>query len=388
MTLKVYYWSPHISDEIATVKAVKNSAISLMKYSKNYDVRIVNAVGEWNNQIENLLKDKVKTISLNNEVYFKLPKFGYLRSRISYFIIFLKSLIPLYKVIKKDSPDFLIIHLITSLPILIFTFFKFRTRLILRISGFPKLNFFRKFLWKLINNKIYAVTCPTLGTLELLVNQNIFSKEKIYLVEDPIINLNEYNEKKKQDIQIDEKFHKNSIILIGRLTKQKNFSLFIKAFSILIKKYPDLRANIIGKGEEREELTILIKNLNLNKYISLLDYKDNIFKYLINSKYFILTSLWEDPGFVLIEAAISNASIISSNCPNGPREFLGNGKGGFLFENNSVEDLVLIISRCIESENFILKQKKLYAKKNVRKYTLARHFIKINSLLKKNEKKF
>jgi glycosyltransferase involved in cell wall biosynthesis len=385
MTVKVYYWSPHISDEIATVKAVKNSAISLMRYSKNYDVSIINAVGEWNNQIENLLKDKVKTISFNDDVYSKLPRFGYLRSRFSYLIIFLKSFIPLYRVIKKDSPDFLIIHLITSLPILIFIFFKFRTRLILRISGFPKMNFLRKILWKLINYKIYAVTCPTLATLDLLVNYNIFSKEKIYLVEDPIVNVKEYIAQKKEDIKKDENFHKNSIILIGRLTKQKNFSLFIKAFNFLIKKYPNLRANIIGKGEEKEELAIMIKNLNLDKYISLLGYKNNIYKYLINSKYFILTSLWEDPGFVLIEAAISNISIISSNCPNGPREFLGNGKGGFLFENNSVEDLELIFSKCMDSENLILRKKKLYAKNNVRKYTVARHFIRINSLLKKNE---
>ena len=40
----------------------------------------------------------------------------------------------------------------------------------------------------------------------------------------------------------------------------------------------------------------------------------------------------EDPGFVLIEAAANNASIISSNCKSGPKEILTNGKGGFLFE--------------------------------------------------------
>jgi glycosyltransferase involved in cell wall biosynthesis len=385
MIVKVYYWSPHISDEIATVKAVKNSAISLMRYSKKYDVRIINAVGEWKNQIENLINNKVQSISFNNDIYTKLPRYSYLKSRISYFIIFLKSFMPLYKVLKKDCPDFLIAHLITSLPILMFIFFKFRTRLILRISGFPKMNFVRKLLWKFVNNKIYAVTCPTKGTLELLVNNNIFSKEKIYLVEDPIINIKDYIIKKKQPIEKNENFYKNSILLIGRLTKQKNFSLFIKSFPFLIKKYPDLRANIIGNGEKKEELARMIKKLNLDKYISLLDYKNNIFKYLINSKYFILTSLWEDPGFVLIEAAISNISIISSDCPNGPKDFLGNGKGGFLFKNNSVEDLVLIFSKCIDSENLILNKKKLHAKKNVKNYTLLRHFIRLDYLLNKND---
>ena len=39
-------------------------------------------------------------------------------------------------------------------------------------------------------------------------------------------------------------------------------------------------------------------------------------------------------GFVIVEAALSNLFIISSNCPNGPSEFLNYGKDGILFENN------------------------------------------------------
>ena len=44
--------------------------------------------------------------------------------------------------------------------------------------------------------------------------------------------------------------------------------------------------------------------------------------------------LWEDVGFVIVEAAMSNAYVISSDCPNGPKEFLNDGKNGLLFKNN------------------------------------------------------
>ena len=37
---------------------------------------------------------------------------------------------------------------------------------------------------------------------------------------------------------------------------------------------------------------------------------------------------------VIVEAAMCNTYIISSDCPNGPKEFLNNGKNGLLFENN------------------------------------------------------
>ena len=59
-----------------------------------------------------------------------------------------------------------------------------------------------------------------------------------------------------------------------------------------------------------------------------------------NAKIFILPSLWEDPGFVLVEAGYSNKIILSSDCPNGPKELLENGKNGFLFKKKDITDFL------------------------------------------------
>ena len=48
----------------------------------------------------------------------------------------------------------------------------------------------------------------------------------------------------------------------------------------------------------------------------------NVFKYFKYGELFILSSLWEEVGFVIVEAAMSNLFVISSDCPNGPSEFL------------------------------------------------------------------
>ena len=42
----------------------------------------------------------------------------------------------------------------------------------------------------------------------------------------------------------------------------------------------------------------------------------------------------KEVGFVIVEAAVCNTFVISSNCKNGPKEFLMDGKAGILFENN------------------------------------------------------
>ena len=80
---------------------------------------------------------------------------------------------------------------------------------------------------------------------------------------------------------------------------------------------------IIGSGELKNKLYKKIQKLNLIDKIILTDYQENIFKYLYNSKLFVLTSNWEDPGFVIIEAAICGKLIISSNVHSGPLEFIG-----------------------------------------------------------------
>jgi glycosyltransferase involved in cell wall biosynthesis len=109
-------------------------------------------------------------------------------------------------------------------------------------------------------------------------------------------------------------------------------------------------------------------------------YSDIIYYYMKNAKALILSSLWEDPGFVLIESALCNLSIISSDCNNGPREFLNNGDGGFLFESNKKNALKNKILEFIDSTNKTYS-KKIYAKKNSLKYTMFRHSKKFVNIL-------
>ena len=147
-----------------------------------------------------------------------------------------------------------------------------------------------------------------------------------------MINIKDFITKKKD--KIDEKtfLNKKILISIGRLTVQKNFSFLISSFQKIVRKYPEYILIILGEGEQRKELESLILNLKLNDKVYMLGYQNNVYKFLNIADCFILSSLWEDPGFVLIEAALNNVNIISSDCPNGPREILP--KNGILFVNN------------------------------------------------------
>ena len=380
--MKIFYWSPFF-DNIATIKAVLNSAKSLLKYQKNntYDVSIINAIGEWDDYKKNSTDD-IQFKDLFQKNLSKItPKGGYLKSRFSYLLIFIISLRRLLKLINKEKPDYLIIHLITSLPIFLSPFFNKKTKIILRLSGLPKLNIMRSLFWKIYSKKIYKVTCPTQSTFEKISESRIFDEKKICLLKDPIINIKEV--KKKSYEKLNSKISNEKFILgIGRLTKQKNFTLLLNFFDKLNKKYPEYKLYILGDGEDKTTLINMINKYKLNSKVLLLGYQDNVFKYLKYADCFILSSLWEDPGFVLAEAGIMNTNIISSDCPNGPKEIINNED--FLFMNGSSDSLLqkfLIYKSKTINE---LNDQKIKVKKRIKLYTSFQHFKKLNLILNEN----
>tara|TARA_B100000963_G_scaffold193779_1_gene168640 strand:+ start:1308 stop:2438 length:1131 start_codon:yes stop_codon:yes gene_type:complete len=376
--MKIFYWAPWIG-KVGTIKAVINSADILEKYSKNsIKTKIIDAVGEWK-----MYEKKNRYISLSRIKFHKyLPKRGFFNSRLSYLIIFFFSFIPLLNLIKKEKPDFLIAQLITSLPIFLNYIFKFETKVILRISGYPKMNFFRTLFWKIASKKIYKITFPTKSLYEQFKVLKIFDEKKMYILNDPIINYNEIIKLKNDNNVPKYVVSQNYIICIGRLTRQKNFPFLIKNFALMKKKYKDYRLIIIGDGELKNKLISQIKKLNLHEDVILIGHQRNIYKFLKHAKVFVLSSLWEEVGFVMVEAASCNVNIISSDCKNGPEEFLVNGKGGFLFKNNNSESLNKAFDKFINSSEEELFQKRLVAKKQVKKFTFFPHFQNFIKVLK------
>jgi len=377
--MKIFYWGPYIS-KVATVKAIIESAKSLKKYSKKkINLSLINVFGEWND----FKDEKINIINLNNKKFqIKKEIVGFIKSRFYFLLIWFVSFFPLLSLLKKEKPSFLIIHLITSLPLFLLLFFSFETKFVLRISGYPKLTLMRKILWKLVSKKIFKVTCPTLGTYNRLKSENIFY-DKLIFIPDPILNINDFKIKKNEDIEIEKNFSKkNSILSIGRLTQQKNFGFLIKSFKAMLGKYPNLNLFIIGEGEKKNELIKLINFLDLGDKVFLIGYKNNVYKYLIECKCFILSSLWEDPGFVLVEAGISNATVLSSDCDYGPNEILENGKNGFLYKSNSQKDFLENFDKINNCSSKELYKKKVSLKKKIKVYTQFHHYKLLSEILR------
>jgi glycosyltransferase involved in cell wall biosynthesis len=380
---KIFYWSPFLVP-IATPKAVVNSAKALQNYGKGYECSIINFFGEFNKFQEDLENKDIKLINFfNNKLINLLPKYGKLQSRLSFILIFALSFFPLKKLISNQKPDFLIIHLITSLPLFLLIIFKFKTRFILRISGLPKLGILRKFLWKKALSKIYIVTCPTRSTAKYIESLGIVDKKKIKILFDPIIEINKICLQKKQ--RIDLPFKKTEyFIAVGRLTRQKNFLMLCEAVKKIIINFPAFKLVIAGDGEDKNKILSYITKHNLENNIFLLGYVKNIFPYIKSSQGFILSSLWEDPGFVLIEAGACKIPVFSSDCLEGPKEIIKDNVNGILFKSNDINDFVKNFDRFNNIINNEDLKKKLILNNLIltKKFSLFSHYLKLDKILK------
>jgi len=382
MKNNIYYWSPCL-EKVGTYWSTLNSAISMARYKENYySVKILNICGEWDSKKEYLRNNNIELINIGLNYFKFLPKTGFFRSRFSYIVIFLLSFFPLIKILKKSKQGFFVAHLVSSLPLFLFNIINTKLKLILRISGHPKLNIIRKIFWKFSSKKIVLITCPSEDLLKQLKKKNIFCESKSFFLADPILNIKNFrysNRNLKENIAVPLRKY---FISVGRLTKQKNFLYLINEFHIFSKKEKDTNLLIFGEGEDKKSLNDLIIKLDLTKRIFLMGYSRNIYRYMKNARAFILSSLWEDPGFVLVEAGMSNIPIISSNCKNGPIEFLDNGKAGILFQNNKKGALSDALNFFNEDEKFFFNKLKA-AKKNCMKYTFYRHFKIFDEILTK-----
>ena len=84
--------------------------------------------------------------------------------------------------------------------------------------------------------------------------------------------------------------------------------------------------------------------------------------------------------------AANNILILSSDCKNGPKEFLGDNRGGILFQSNSSKSLLKSFKIIVTLSESEIIQKKIFAKQKIKDYSIFNHYLNLSKILfnKKN----
>lgn len=110
--------------------------------------------------------------------------------------------------------------------------------------------------------------------------------------------------------------HNLQLINVGRHEFQKGQIFLLKAVKILKEKGYKINLKILGReGSSTPSLKKYIQEHELEEYINLEGFKDNVPEYLLNSDVFIFPSLFEGLGGALIEAQAAGLPIACNDIP-------------------------------------------------------------------------
>lgn len=142
-----------------------------------------------------------------------------------------------------------------------------------------------------------------------------------------------------------------NVISVGRFVKdQKGFDLLIKAFSIIAPKCREWTLQIIGDGEEKENLNDLINNFNMNEQIKIYPFTNHIEDYYLRSSIFVSSSRWEGFGLVITEAMECGVPVVAFE-NSGPKEIINkNNENGILVPREDINALSKAILDLIMNE--------------------------------------
>lgn len=119
------------------------------------------------------------------------------------------------------------------------------------------------------------------------------------------------------------------IVSAGRLSHEKDFSTLLHAIKLVREDRP-ARLFILGDGPEKDKLINLAQELNIEQAVFFPGFIENPLAYFAKAHVFVLSSLWEGFGNVLVEAMAVGTSVVTTDCPGGPRDILQQGRYGKL----------------------------------------------------------
>ncbi len=119
------------------------------------------------------------------------------------------------------------------------------------------------------------------------------------------------------------------VLAVGRLKSEKDYPTLLRAFARARARRP-LRLLVLGEGGDRAELERLVRQLELDEAVRLPGFARNPYAYMARAGVLVLSSSWEGLGNVLTEALACGCPVVSTDCPNGPREILEGGRYGTL----------------------------------------------------------
>lgn len=117
-----------------------------------------------------------------------------------------------------------------------------------------------------------------------------------------------------------------SFVAVGRLTRQKNFPMMLRAFAKGSISGDTL--TIVGDGSLRKSLEAQTRSLGLADCVHFTGHVDDIAPWIAKADFYLMSSHYEGVPAVIVEALAAGLPIITTDCSNAIAAMLDSGRLG------------------------------------------------------------
>lgn len=149
------------------------------------------------------------------------------------------------------------------------------------------------------------------------------------------------------------------ILFAGRFVTYKNLKMVLKSFAKVLDQKPEARLSLIGKGPEKEDLEMLVKDIGLKEGVSFTDSlpQEELFKRIRDSAFSLAPALNEfNPNFILESLSFGKPVLISKG--HGLSVSL---EDEFVFDSKDESELVNKMLFLLDEENYKEALRKIHA---------------------------
>lgn len=185
---------------------------------------------------------------------------------------------------------------------------------------------------------------------DFYANNFAIDSKKILIVKNPVF------VREKINVQLSQT---PTILFAGRFVTYKNLKMVLKSFAKVLEKKPEARLSLIGKGPEKEDLEMLVKDLGLKESVSFTDSlpQEELFKRIRDSAFSLAPALNEfNPNFILESLSFGKPVLISKG--HGLSVSL---EDEFVFDSKDESELVNKMLFLLDEENYKEALRKIHA---------------------------
>ncbi|MFC3094615.1 glycosyltransferase [Alteromonas sediminis] len=234
----------------------------------------------------------------------------------------------------------------------------------------------RKLINPLLSYLTDSITAISDATRKALVDFEFLSSKKIQLVYNGIEPFEQPVGIEQLRIELGISSDAPILGTISRFDPIKNHVLMLKAFKLVLTRFPNAVLIVVGDGEERQNIEACINRLAINDSVILTGYQVSPKKFLALMQIFLLSSLSEGASMTLLEAmSLQKPCVVTDAGGNG--ELIQHGYNGYVTENNNADAFAEAIIKLLEinsvkefGQNGYLRFHELFTNTNmIKRYT-------------------